>query len=193
MPMISISFRGSSVLSPLYHRGRPFPAIAFLKKLFPENMTVRVLLGLALVIFLFAALSPLTAGTDGFTILKGLFVTEVKGYGMYTPDESSRFQRGSKITVYLEVDGFQNREKGEDYEILLSLDLQVKDGEGNVGIEQKDVVTSDLTVKSPLRDFYFTMNIDLADLAPGNYTLGFIATDRTNQKKAAKDLNLEIY
>lgn len=180
-------------MSPLPNRGRPSQGLTILNKLLPEKMAVRILLGLALVIFIFAALSPLTAGTEGFTIPKGLFVTEVKGYGMYTPDESSRFQRGSKITVYLEVDGFQNRKKDDEYEILLSLDLQVKDGEGNVGIEQKDVVASELTVKSPLRDFYFTMNIDLADLAPGKYTLGFIATDRTNQKKSAKDINLEIY
>ncbi len=156
-----------------------------------------VLAGLCIVLFLlplfFAALPPLAASASEFSFLKGLFVREVKGYGMYTEEQSSRFEKGSRISVYLEIDGFQNLKKDNAYEVHLSLDLLVKDDKGNVGIEQKDVVTSDLIVKSPWRDFFFTVNIDLAELPPGKYTLGFVATDRSNDKKASHDMDIEIY
>jgi hypothetical protein len=153
--------------------------------------------GLCLVFLLlplfFAALPPLAASASEFSFLKGLFVQEVKGYGMYTEEPSSRFEKGSRISVYLEIDGFQNQKKENGYEIHLSLDLLVKDDKGNVGIEQKDVVTSDLMVKSPWRDFFFTVNIDLAELPPGKYTLGFVATDRTNGGRTSHDMDIEIY
>lgn len=142
---------------------------------------------------LLSAFLPRMASASEFSFLKGLFVKEVKGYGMYVEEEGSRFEKGSKISIYLEVDGFQNLKKDKDYEVHLSLDLQVKDSKGNVGIEQNGVVTSDLLVKSPWRDFYFTVNIDLAELPPGKYTLSFIATDRTNGKKAAHDMDIDIF
>jgi hypothetical protein len=157
----------------------------------------KVLSGLCTVLFLLplflAALPPLAASASEFSFLKGLFVREVKGYGMYTEEPSSRFEKGSRISVYLEIDGFQNLKKDNGYEVHLSLDLLVKDDKGNVGIEQKDVVTSDLILKSPWRDFFFTVNIDLAELPPGKYTLGFVATDRTSDKKASYDMDIEIY
>jgi hypothetical protein len=112
---------------------------------------------------------------------------------MFTEEPSSRFEKGSRISVYLEIDGFQNLKKDNGYEVPVSLDLLVKDDKGNVGIEQKDVVTSDLIVKSPWRDFFFTVNIDLAELPPGRYTLGFVATDRTSGRKASHDMDIEIY
>lgn len=157
----------------------------------------KVLTGLCTVLFLLplflAALPSLAASASEFSFLKGLFVREVKGYGMYVEEPSSRFEKGSRISVYLEIDGFQNVKKENGYEVHLSLDLLVKDDKGNVGIEQKDVVTSDLIVKSPWRDFFFTVNIDLAELPPGKYTLGFVATDRTSDKKASHDMDIEIY
>ncbi len=159
--------------------------------------TGKGLLGLFTVLFLLpfflAALPPAAASASEFSFLKGLFVTEVKGYGMFTEEPSSRFEKGSRISVYLEIDGFQNLKKDNGYEVHVSLDLLVKDDKGNVGIEQKDVVTSDLIVKSPWRDFFFTVNIDLAELPPGRYTLGFVATDRTSGRKASHDMDIEIY
>ena len=137
--------------------------------------------------------SPSPAMASDFSFLKGLFVKEVKGYGIYTEESESRFEKGSKITVYLEADGFYNKKNGNEYEINLSLDLLLKDDKGNVGIEQKNVVISSLTVKSPWRDFYFTVNIDLAELPPGKYTLGFVATDHGTGKKASRDMDIEIY
>ena len=149
---------------------------------------------LVLAVFLFRAdFSAVQASASGFSFLKGLFVTEAKGYGMYTEAGTSRFEKGSKIHIYLEVDGFQNLKKDDGFTINIGLDLQVKDDKGNVGIEQKDVVNSELFVKSPWRDFFFTVNIDLAELPPGKYTLCFIATDKTSDKKASHEMDMEIF
>ncbi len=148
-------------------------------------------------IFLFALLFVLslstTAVAEEFSFSKGLFVKEVKGFGMYTEEETSRFEKGSKVTVYLEVDGFQLVKQENDYKLNLSLDLHVKDDKGNTGIEQEGVVTADLLVKSLIHDFFFTVNIDLAELPPGKYTLSFIAMDHTSEKKTSQDMDIEIY
>lgn len=83
--------------------------------------TGKGLLGLFTVLFLLpfflAALPPAAASASEFSFLKGLFVTEVKGYGMYTEEPSSRFEKGSRISVYLEIDGFQNLKKDNGYEV----------------------------------------------------------------------------
>ncbi|MGI6783640.1 MAG: hypothetical protein ACOX5A_05375 [Aminivibrio sp.] len=156
----------------------------------------RIVCALCLAVFLsvlFTGVYAPASHASGFAFLKGLFVKEVKGYGIYTEESGSRFEKGSKVTVYLEADGFHNKKNGQEYEINLSLDLLLKDDKGNVGIEQKNVVISSLTVKSPWRDFYFTVNIDLAELPPGKYTLGFVATDHGTGDKASRDMDIEIY
>lgn len=158
---------------------------------------IRMFSALCLAVFLsfllIVASCPSPALASDFSFLKGLFVKEVKGYGIYTEEPGPRFEKGSKVTVYLEADGFHNKKNGDEYEINLSLDLLLKDDKGNVGIEQKNVIISSLTVKSPWRDFYFAVNIDLAELPQGKYTLGFVATDHGTGKQASRDMGIEIY
>lgn len=163
---------------------------------YPER-SKRLLSVLCLAVFLSVLFSGMSSSSSApasdFSFLKGLFVKEVKGYGIYTEESEPRFEKGSKVTVYLEADGFYNKKNGDEYEINLSLDLLLKDDKGNVGIKQKNVVISSLTVKSPWRDFYFTVNIDLAELPQGKYTLGFVATDHGTGKQASRDMDIEIY
>jgi len=149
---------------------------------------------LVLAAFLFRSdFSAVQASASGFSILKGLFVTEVKDYGMYTETVGSRFNKGTKVQVYLEFDGFQNVKKDDGYTINIGLDLQVKDDKGNVGIDQKDVMNPELFVKSVRRDFFLTMIIDLGELQPGKYKLCFIATDKASGKKASNEMDMEIF
>ncbi|HRV99154.1 MAG TPA: hypothetical protein P5201_11205, partial [Aminobacteriaceae bacterium] len=66
---------------------------------------------LLLLFFCFAPiLSPLPAdakGPEEIVFLKGLFVKEVRGYGLYVEEESNRFHKDDKPTIYLEVDNFK--------------------------------------------------------------------------------------
>ncbi|GAB1400985.1 hypothetical protein MASR1M66_24430 [Aminivibrio sp.] len=163
------------------------------RKTCPAPCRKRLGTGIFLLALLFVLSLSTTAGAAEFSFTKGLFVKEVKGFGMYTEEETSRFEKGSKVTIYLEVDGFQLVKQEKDYKLNLSLDLHVKDDKGNTGIEQAGVVTADLLVKSLIHDFFFTVNIDLAELPPGKYTLSFIATDNTNGKKTSYDMDIEIY
>ena len=159
----------------------------------PAPCRERLRTGIFLLALLFVLSLSNTAGAQEFSFTKGLFVKEVKGFGMYTEEETSRFEKGSKVTIYLEIDGFQLVQQEKDYKLSMSLDLHVKDDKGNTGIEQAGVVTADLLVKSLIHDFFFTVNIDLAELPPGKYTLSFIAMDNTNGKKTSHDMDIEIY
>ncbi len=163
------------------------------RKTCPAPCRERLGTGIFLLALLFLLSLSAAAGAEEFSFTKGLFVKEVKGFGMYTEEETSRFEKGSKVTIYLEVDGFQLIKQENDYKLSMSLDLHVKDDKGNTGIEQAGVVTADLLVKSLIHDFFFTVNIDLAELPPGKYTLSFIATDNTNGKKTSQDMDIEIY
>ena len=159
----------------------------------PARCMGRLAAGIFLLSLLFFLGLSTASDAEGFSFTKGLFVKEVKGFGMYTEEETSRFESGSKITIYLEVDGFQRVKKDKDYGLNMSLDRHVKDDKGNTGIEQEGVITADLLVKSLIHDFYFTVNIDLAELPQGKYTLSFIATDETNGNKTSHDMAIEIY
>ena len=152
--------------------------------------------GLLLVLLAAAVMSFLSANTVSATDLsfrKGLFAAEVKGYGMYTEESVSRFQKGTKPMVYLEVDGFVLAEKGKEYQPDLSLDLQVKDDKDNVVAGQKGVVAFNQLVKSPIHDLFFTVNLDLAEWPVGKYTLCFIVTDALSGKTAQKDMEIEVF
>ncbi len=54
-------------------------------------------------------------------------------------------------------------------------------------------VNSELFVKSPWRDFFFTVNIDLAELPPGKYTCASSPRTSTSDKKASHEMDMEIF
>ncbi|HCL78562.1 MAG TPA: hypothetical protein DIC53_01180, partial [Synergistaceae bacterium] len=128
----------------------------------------------------------------GFDFVKGLFVTEVTGYGQYTEHPSPAFSQQEKITAYLEVNGFENKKEGDMYQLDLVLDLLVKDKSGKVGVEQKGVVVSKNIVTDPMKGMYFTVTIDPSLLRPARYILTFVATDNNTGRKASLDLPIQV-
>ncbi len=152
-----------------------------------------VLGGLVCLICFVVLLLSFTPGFSGeFRFAKGVFVTGVKGHSNYTERQSSDFRKKELAMVYLEVDGFENKQEGITYRLDLSLDLLVKDDQGTVGVEQKGVVVSKNIMETPLQSMYFTVTIDPSQLRPGRYTLCFIATDHYSGRKAVQDLTMKI-
>ncbi len=151
-------------------------------------------LSLFFCIILFSVFTAREAAASGeLSFLKGLFVKEVRGYGLYVEEESSRFKKGSKATVYLEVDNFQLGIKDEQYHISLSLDLLVKNKDGKVIAEDTQVMTHEYLLKSRIRDVWFTVIMDLSEWPEGTHILSFVVTDNTTGKQCTKDMEIEIH
>ena len=152
---------------------------------------------LFLLFFSFASLiSSLPADAkepEEIVFLKGLFVKEVRGYGLYVEEESNRFHKNDKPTIYLEVDNFKLGIKDEQYHISLSLDLLVKDEKGAVVAEDKQIITHEYFLKSRVRDVWFTVILDLTGWPEGKHILSWVVTDNTSGKQCTKDMEIEIH
>ncbi len=144
-----------------------------------------------------AFVSPLSAdvkkGPEEIVFLKGLFVKEVRGYGLYLEEESNRFPKDSKPTIYLEVDNFKLGIKDDQYHISLSLDLLVKDSKGKVVAEDKQIITYEYFLKSKVREVWFTVILDLSAWPEGKHILSWVVTDNTSGKQCTKDMEIEVY
>ncbi|NLM70997.1 MAG: hypothetical protein GX181_03420 [Synergistaceae bacterium] len=129
---------------------------------------------------------------DEIVFLKGLFVKEVRGYGLYTEEETSVFKKADKPTVYLEVDNFKLGIKDDQYHISLSLDLLVKDDKGKVVAEDKGIISHEHILKSRVRDVWFTVILDLSEWPVGKHVLSWVVVDNTSGKQCTKDMELEV-
>ncbi|OPZ40807.1 MAG: hypothetical protein BWY99_00437 [Synergistetes bacterium ADurb.BinA166] len=129
---------------------------------------------------------------DEIVFLKGLFVKEVRGYGLYTEEETNRFKKSDKPTVYLEVDNFKLGVKDGQYHISLSLDLLVKDDKGNVVAEDKGIISHEHILKSRVRDVWFTVILDLSGWPAGRHVLSWVATDNTSGRQCTRDMELVV-
>ena len=147
--------------------------------------------------FCFAAFSsalPSSAEpSEDIVFLKALFIKEVRGYGLYAEEETNRFHKTDKPTVYLEVDSFQLGIKGEEYHISLSLDLLVKDANKKIVAEDKQIISHEYILKSRVRDVWFTVILDLSAWPEGKHILSWVVTDNTSGKQCTRDMEIEIY
>ena len=148
-------------------------------------------------LFICVALLTSPAGAEEqnpeeIVFLKGLFVKEVRGYGLYSEEETGRFKKSDKPTVYLEVDNFKLGVKDDQYHISLSLDLLVKDDRGNVVAEDKSIISHEHILKSRVRDVWFTVILDLSGWPVGKHVLSWVVVDNTSGKQCTKDMELEV-
>ena len=120
------------------------------------------------------------------------FVSRVDGYGSYQPVPEVKFEPGTQVTLYAEVENFASTSTEKGYETVISTSYQVLDAAGQRidGGQFPDV--SDVC-RGRRRDFHLQYGVKLPTrISPGKYQFELTMTDQRSGKIGRSSAPFEI-
>ena len=104
------------------------------------------------------------------------------GYGIYEEQEDSAFRADDRMAVYVEPVGYSYAETTNGYSIDLKTSLEIRDTDGKVVAEAKDLWTGALETRRRNREFNMTLSYLVPFMRPGDYVAVFMVRDGHSDK-----------
>lgn len=104
------------------------------------------------------------------------------GYGIYEEQADRSFRADERMAVYVEPVGYSYAETGDGYAIDLKTSLEIRDTDGRVVAEAKDLWTGSLETRRRNREFNMTLSYLVPFMRPGDYVAVFKVRDTHSDK-----------
>lgn len=120
------------------------------------------------------------------------FAEKVDGFGAYEPLKEAKFEPGTPVTLYAEVENFASASTKDGYETQLATSYQVVDGSGR-RIDAAQFPEVDDVCRGRRRDFHLQYGVTLPRrISPGEYRLELTITDQQSGKIGQASVPFEI-
>ena len=123
---------------------------------------------------------------------RSLFASSIEGFGRYEPRTEPRFKVGETLLIYAEPIGFDYAQVGEEFEIQLNADVEVRTPDGQVLGSANDFGEFRLRSRVKNREFNLQASIEVQDLKPGDYVLVLRARDLVSGKAGETELTFSV-
>lgn len=117
---------------------------------------------------------------------------KAKGFGQYVPRENNAFDAGEDLNVYVEPIGYGYGINGENFEIGLSADFELRNSSGQVLAGKDDFADLTLVSRSPNKEYQASLSFRFDGLLPGDYVLRTRLNDRNSDKAGTFSLPFTI-
>jgi len=104
------------------------------------------------------------------------------GYGIYEEQADRSFRADDRMAVYVEPVGYSYAETADGYSIDLKTSLEIRDTDGKVVAEAKDLWTGALETRRRNREFNMTLSYLVPFMRPGDYVAVFMVRDGHSDK-----------
>jgi hypothetical protein len=104
------------------------------------------------------------------------------GYGIYEEQKGNSFRADDRMAVYVEPVGYSYAETPNGYSIDLKTSLEIRDTDGKVVAEAKDLWTGALETRRRNREFNMTLSYIVPFMRPGDYVAVFQVRDGNSEK-----------
>lgn len=127
------------------------------------------------------------------TIRRATFVAEEpQGYGVFNPRDSSTFQAGQPLLVYVELNGQGWRRSGDLFrtDIVLDFELRTKDGQALVAQQAFNTIATASRRRN--REFFIYVTYSFSGVEPGDYVVRTTVRDRAGNKQTSFDMSFTV-
>jgi hypothetical protein len=122
-----------------------------------------------------------------------MWVAEIPiGYGAYTARATNVYSAGEQMIAYLEPVGFAWRKTGDGWQTDLSVDVSLKDKDGNEIYSKKDYQKLVVSSHVQNREFLVHLTYTLTGLPAGQYTIATTFNDAVSSKSGSFSLPFVI-
>lgn len=127
------------------------------------------------------------------TIRRATFVAEEpQGYGVFNPRDSSTFQAGQPLLVYVELNGQGWRRSGDLFRTDIVLDFELRTKEGQPLVAQQAFNTIATASRRRNREFFIYVTYSFSGVEPGDYVVRTTVRDRAGNKQTSFDLSFTV-
>lgn len=127
------------------------------------------------------------------TIRRATFVAEEpQGYGVFNPRDSSTFQAGQPLLVYVELNGQGWRRSGDLFRTDIVLDFELRTKEGQPLVAQQAFNTIATASRRRNREFFVYVTYSFSGVEPGDYVVRTTVRDRAGNKQTSFDLSFTV-
>jgi hypothetical protein len=124
---------------------------------------------------------------------RALWVTAVPlGFGAYTVRDTNVYSAGDQMIAYIEPVGFGWRKTGDSWQTDFSVDVSIKDKDGNEIYSKKDFQKLAISSHIQNREFMVHLTYTLTGLAAGKYTIETTFNDAASSKSGSFSLPFVI-
>jgi hypothetical protein len=116
----------------------------------------------------------------------------VATYGQYVRNDARRAAAGSTIWFYYEPENVYTQKDRDTYRIWYTQDIVVLGKDGKELLRSNEVLSFTHLGYSPVLDLYATNELDLGELAPGEYRYRVILHDKLRGTDATAELAFTI-
>lgn len=128
-----------------------------------------------------------------FVLNPPMAVTDVQGYRIFTPDARTEFAPGSRLLLYVEIEGARFHVSGREWQCKLDFGLELLNADGGVCDKKPDFGRYDPVFNGNVREIHASLNYQVpADLAAGKYTLRFYCKDAVADASAQTDFTFTV-
>lgn len=128
------------------------------------------------------------------TIPTALFVDSFSGYGLYVERaDGSLFRKGEQLVLYAEILGYGYGNTGTgSLAIGFDIDLALQTPAGEVIFAREKLASVMTPVRYENREFFMNLDLNLSDLAAGEYVMALVIRDQNSDKSAPLQLSFSI-
>jgi hypothetical protein len=120
------------------------------------------------------------------------FCTRISSYGVVTPFAENRFQAGTPVLLYTEVENFTSEASEAGYRTALQSSYVIADAGGRRVSSGRFDATEE-TCRNPRRDYFVGYRLTLPeDLQPGDYVLNLSVEDLKGHKTGHAAIDFSI-
>ncbi|MBN8939484.1 MAG: hypothetical protein J0H01_08340 [Rhizobiales bacterium] len=127
------------------------------------------------------------------TVRRATFVAEEpQGYGVFNPRDSSSFEAGQPLLVYVELNGQGWRRSGDLFRTDLVLDFELRTKDGQALVAQQAFNTIATASRRRNREFFVYLTYSFSGVEPGDYVVRTTVRDRAGSKQTSFDLSFTV-
>lgn len=127
------------------------------------------------------------------TVRRATFVAEEpQGYGVFNPRDSSSFEAGQPLLVYVELNGQGWRRSGDLFRTDLVLDFELRTKDGQALVAQQAFNTIATASRRRNREFFVYVTYSFSGVEPGDYVVRTTVRDRAGSKQTSFDLSFTV-
>lgn len=116
----------------------------------------------------------------------------VATYGQYVRNEGRQAAAGATVWFYYEPENIYTQRDKDTYRVWYTQDIVVLGKDGKELLRSNDVVSFTHFGYSPVLDLYATNELDLGELAPGEYRYRVILHDKLRGADATAELAFTV-
>ncbi|QCI65603.1 hypothetical protein [Phreatobacter stygius] len=121
-----------------------------------------------------------------------LVAEEPQGYGVFNPRDSSSFDAGQPLLVYVELNGQGWRRSGDLFRTDLVLDFELRTKDGQALVAQQAFNTIATASRRRNREFFVYVTYSFSGVEPGDYVVRTTVRDRAGSKQTSFDLSFTV-